>query len=161
MLTASRLRKVLNHDPATGVFRWRVDRLPSVMVGDIAGCIRPPKGYRVICVGGTIFHANRLAWLYMTGKWPKLEISYINRNTSDIRWANLREMTPSQRGAWSRRRNKLSAKGIWITKQGKYVAQLPLWPMRTHQILSRTSLTTASTDDVVQCQTLWTHVEPT
>jgi hypothetical protein len=32
----------------------------------------------------------------MTGKWPKLEINFINRNTSDTRWANLREMTLSR-----------------------------------------------------------------
>ena len=60
----------------------------------------------------------------MTSKWPKLEIGYINRNTSDTRWANLRAMTPSQRGATSRRRNKLGVRGVWITKSGKYVARI-------------------------------------
>ena len=60
----------------------------------------------------------------MTGKWPKLEIGYINRNISDTRWANLRAMTPSQRGATSRRRNKHGVRGIWITKSGKYVARI-------------------------------------
>ena len=60
----------------------------------------------------------------MTGKWPKLEIGYINRNTSDTRWANLREMTPSQRRATARTTNKFGAKGVWITKSGKYVASI-------------------------------------
>ena len=60
----------------------------------------------------------------MTGKWPKLEIGYINHNTSDTRWANLRAMTPSQRGATSRTRNKLGVRGVWITKSGKYVARI-------------------------------------
>ena len=60
----------------------------------------------------------------MTGKWPKLEIGYINHNTSDTRWANLRAMTPSQRGATSRRRNKLGVRGVWITKSGKYGARI-------------------------------------
>jgi hypothetical protein len=40
----------------------------------------------VIWVDGKIYRATRLAWLYMTGKWPKLEIGYINRKTSDTRW---------------------------------------------------------------------------
>ena len=75
-------------------------------------------------VDGKHYRANRLAWLYMTGKWPKLEIGYINRNISDTRWANLRAMTPSQRGATSRRRNKHGVRGIWITKSGKYVARI-------------------------------------
>ena len=120
-LSANRLRKLLNYAPATGVFRWRV-RGPNV--GTVAGTIHPPKGYRQICIDGKIYRANRLAWLYMTGKWPKLEIGYINHTTSDTRWANLRAMTPSQRGATSRRRNKLGVRGVWITKSGKYAASI-------------------------------------
>jgi hypothetical protein len=123
-LTANRLRKVLKYDPATGVFRWRVRRGDPRTVGGVAGCIQPPKGYRVICIDRKLYRANRLAWLYMTGKWPKLEIGYINRNTSDTRWANLRAMTRSQRRAVSRIRNQLGARGVWITKSGKYVATI-------------------------------------
>jgi hypothetical protein len=122
-LSANRLRKLLNYDPATGVFRWRVRKGPY-NVGAIAGSIHPPKGYREICIDGKIYRANRLAWLYMTGKWPKLEIGYINHKKSDTRWANLRAMTPSQRGATSRTRNKLGVRGVWITKSGKYVARI-------------------------------------
>jgi len=122
-LLAKRLRSLLNYDPATGVFRWRVDRLPIVSAGGVAGCIHPPKG-RVISIDGKIYRANRLAWLYMTSEWPKLVIGYINRNSSDTRWANLRAMTPSQRGASTRRRNKLGVRGVWITKSGKYVAYI-------------------------------------
>jgi hypothetical protein len=122
-LSANRLRKLLNYAPATGVFRWRVLKGGN-NVGTVAGSIHPPKGYRQICIDGKIYRANRLAWLYMTGKWPKLEIGYINHKTSDTRWANLRAMTPSQRGATSRRRNKLGVRGVWITKSGKYVAHI-------------------------------------
>ena len=122
-LSAKRLRKLLNYAPATGVFRWRVRRGRN-NVGTVAGCIHPPKGYRVICIDGKIYRANRLAWLYMTGKWPKLEIGYINHKTSDARWANLRAMTPSQRGAATRTRNKLGVRGISITRSGKYVARI-------------------------------------
>src|SRR6478752_3315378 len=87
-LSANRLRKLLNYDPATGVFRWRVHRGGPNNFGGVAGSIHPPKGYRVICVDGKIYRANRLAWHYMTGRWPKLAIGYINHNTSDTRWAN-------------------------------------------------------------------------
>ena len=93
-------------------------------VGTVAGTIHPPKGYRQIYIDGKCYRANRLAWLYMTGKWPKLDIGYINHKTSDNRWANLRAMTPSQRGATSRTRYKLGVKGVWITKSGKYVARI-------------------------------------
>ena len=33
-------------------------------------------------------------------------------------------MTPSQRGAATRMRNKLGVRGVWITKSGKYVARI-------------------------------------
>ena len=123
-LSANRLRKLLNYAPATGVFRWRVHRGGPETVDRVAGGIHPSKGYRQIRIDGKLYRANRLAWLYMTGKWPKLQIGYINRNISDTRWANLRAMTPSQRGANSRRRNKFGVTGVWITKSGKYVASI-------------------------------------
>ncbi len=122
-LSANRLRKLLNYAPTTGVFRWRMHTGRN-NVGTVAGTIHPPKGYRQIGIDGRIYRANRLAWLYMTGKWPKLEIGYINHKTSDTRWANLRAMTPSQRGATSRTRNKLGVRGVWITTSGKYVARI-------------------------------------
>lgn len=57
-LTANRLRKVLNYDPATGIFRWRVRRGGPRTVDGVAGCIQPPKGYRVICVDTKLYRAT-------------------------------------------------------------------------------------------------------
>jgi HNH endonuclease len=57
---------------------------------------RNGRGYHQIRIGGRPYSASRLAWLYMTGKWPNSEISYINGKPSDTRWANLREVTSSQ-----------------------------------------------------------------
>jgi hypothetical protein len=60
----------------------------------------------------------------MTGKWPTPEIDYINGNRSDTRWANLREATRSQNSVWRHTRNKLGVKGVWVEKNGAYVAQI-------------------------------------
>jgi hypothetical protein len=98
-LSANRLRKLLNYAPATGVFRWRGHKGPN-NVGTVAGSISRPKGYRLICIDGKIYRANRLAWLYMTGKWPKLEIGYINHKTSDTRWAKVDEESALLRAQW-------------------------------------------------------------
>ena len=105
-LSANRLRKLLNYAPATGVFRWRVHR--GGTVDCVAGGIHPSKGYRQMRIDVKLYRANRLAWLYMTGKWPKLEIGYINRNISDTRWANLRAMTRWPRSLASRARTAIS-----------------------------------------------------
>jgi len=121
MLTAARLREVLSYDPATGLFRWRATR-DGVKAGSFAG--RTRGRYNQICVHRKFYQASHLAWLYMTDKWPKREINYINGNRFDTRWGNLREITPSQRRAIAPTRNKLGVKGVWITKNGKYVARI-------------------------------------
>ena len=94
MLTPERLRKVLRYAPTTGIFRWKVSASSRASVGSIAGA-KNGRGYHQIRIGGRPYSASRLAWLYMTGKWPNSEISYINGKPSDTRWANLREATSS------------------------------------------------------------------
>ncbi|MGB7619022.1 MAG: HNH endonuclease signature motif containing protein [Pseudolabrys sp.] len=120
MLTANRLRKLLSYDPATGKFRWRI----GVRAGRLAGNIRGREGYYQIGVDRKLYQASRLAWLYMTGKWPNLQIDYINRNRSDTRWANLQLVTPAQKRASARTTSKLGVKGVWITPGGKYAARI-------------------------------------
>jgi len=95
MLTAKRLRKILSYAPTTGIFRWQVSAGSRAPVGAIAGT-KNGRGYHQIRIGGRPYSASRLAWLYMTDKWPNSEISYINGKPSDTRWANLREATSLQ-----------------------------------------------------------------
>jgi hypothetical protein len=111
MLTAHRLRKLLRYNPATGIFRWTVTISSRAIAGSVAGT-RGRRGHYQIRIDGKLYQSSRLAWLYMTGKWPKLEINFINRNTSDARWANLREMTPSQIRTNARKRSKLGIRGV-------------------------------------------------
>jgi hypothetical protein len=95
MMTVKRLRKVLSYAPTTGIFRWKVSAGSRAPGGAIAGA-KNGRGYHQIRIGGRPYSASRLAWLYMTGKWPTSEISYVNGKPSDTRWANLREATSSQ-----------------------------------------------------------------
>lgn len=90
-IVATRLRQLLDYDPATGEFRWRQDR-PRCREGQIAGHAHC-QGYRGIRVDGRAYLAHRLAWLYVHGAWPKDQIDHINGNRADNRIANLRECT--------------------------------------------------------------------
>jgi hypothetical protein len=121
-LTAGQLRKLLLYNPATGIFRWKVHK-SGIRIDSVAGG-RGRTGYREIRIDGTLHQSSRLAWLYMTGRWPKFEINFVNRNTSDTRWANLCEMTPSQRRINASRRSKLGVMGVYATDSGKYVARI-------------------------------------
>lgn len=94
-LTAERLREVLDYDPGTGVFRWRVSR-PGVHAGTVAGSVSASQGYRFIWVNRSKYSAHRLAWLHAYGVWPAGELDHRNWVRDDNRLANLREATGAQ-----------------------------------------------------------------
>jgi hypothetical protein len=96
MLTATRLRHLLDFDPSMGVFRWRTPTSTKMKPGDPAGCLS--QGYRVIRVEGRMYKASRLAWLYMTGDWPAQLIDHIDCDKANDRWENLREADKSGNG---------------------------------------------------------------
>ena len=125
-LTQQRLKELLVYDPETGVFTWRKDRADNARRGAIAGS---PKsdGYMRLCIDGRRYRAHRIAWLYVTGKWPTKEIDHINGDGLDNRWANLREATRSQNmcNTALRADNKSGFKGVsWVTARRKWHAQI-------------------------------------
>ena len=124
MLTASRLRKLLIYDARTGVFRWNYARRGGRKKGNIAGTVHPRTKRRLIRVDGHLYQAGRLAWLYMKGTWPNQLVNCVNGDPSDIRWANLRQITLAQRQASRPAKNKLGVKGVWKTGHGKYAAEI-------------------------------------
>lgn len=89
------LQHVLHYDKLTGEWTWIHPLARSLRVGDRAGT-RRADGRLQIHVGGKCYLASRLAWLYVTGKWPEHEIDHKNRIKSDDRWDNLREATHSE-----------------------------------------------------------------
>lgn len=91
MLTHERLLEVLHYDPATGIFTW----LKGQDAGRQAGT-RDPRGYIKISIDGRRYYGHRLAWFYVTDRWPDPEADHEDLNKSNNRWANLREATPSQ-----------------------------------------------------------------
>ena len=78
-----RLKALLNYDPFTGIFKWKV-RVNGGRrkVGDPAGYFGHKRGYVVITVGGKRFLAHRLAWFYHYSKWPSDIIDHRDGDTS-------------------------------------------------------------------------------
>lgn len=113
-LTAEELRRVLDYDPETGVFRWKVRLAQKLQVGDIAGAIHT-NGYRKISIKTRRYLAARLAFLYMTGDWPEHYMDHRDGDRGNDRWSNLREATRSQNNA-NRRRTKPGLKGAYRWK---------------------------------------------
>lgn len=92
MLTQERLKELLSYDPETGIFINLLDRGKRAKKGLEAGSIQS-YGYRRVKIDMVEYRTHRLAWLYMTGFFPKDQIDHINHVTSDNRWCNLREVT--------------------------------------------------------------------
>lgn len=88
------LLEILNYCPESGLFTWSSDRRNQINKGDEAGGVNQ-EGYLEIKVFQRRYKAHRLAWFYMTGKWPEV-IDHINRDRADNRFCNLRECSIQQ-----------------------------------------------------------------
>ena len=94
ILSQELLRALLHYDPKTGIFTWLVT-CGHVAAGSKAGTLGSDH-YTSIMVNYKHYKAHRLAWLYMTGKFPKDEIDHVNHDKVDNRFSNLREVNHSQ-----------------------------------------------------------------
>ena len=94
-LTAGKLRELLHYEPETGIFTWKVGSANQVKAGNIAGS-PTGLGYLRIVLQRRGYQAHRLAWLYVYGNWPEGQLDHINRNRSDNRISNLREVSNKQ-----------------------------------------------------------------
>lgn len=103
LITVDRLRELLCYDPDTGAFVWRVsvggrgakNGKGKFKPGAPAGT-QDGDGYLVIRVDGRLYRAHRLAWLYMTGRFPDGDIDHRMGLRADNRWSELREKTRSE-----------------------------------------------------------------
>lgn len=133
MLTPERLREVLNYDPAIGISTWRVKTAHCVKIGARAGWI--DGAYRRIEIDGVIYKEHRLAWLYMTGRWPEPECDHRDLDGLNNKWDNLREATTAQncynRGI--RCDNSSGIKGVhWREDKKKWHARIGVSGKRLH-----------------------------
>jgi hypothetical protein len=55
-----------------------------------------PKGYVQILLRTRLYLAHRLAFLWMTGKWPDEEVDHADGNPANNAWHNLRQASRSQ-----------------------------------------------------------------
>lgn len=88
-LTHERVREALDYNPATGMFVWKIRSAKNVKVGSIAGGKTRGSEYRYISLDGEEVTVSRLAWFYMTGKWPERRVRFLNGDPSDCRFENL------------------------------------------------------------------------
>ena len=120
-LTKEYLHDILDYDEINGIFKWKTSN-GSRDIGDVAGYVRKKDGYIDIKIQNVAYKAHRLAWLYVYGEQPKGVIDHIDRNKSNNRIKNLRDVTPSEnaQNGPQFRKNKNIHVGVSLTKAGKY-----------------------------------------
>lgn len=96
MLTQERLKELFFYDPINGNFIVQKNRKgSSKKVGFILGS-KTKAGYLEAEIDAKKYYLHRLAYLYMTGEFPKEHIDHCNRNKADNSWKNLRVVTHQQ-----------------------------------------------------------------
>ena len=123
-LSHERLKEILHYDPLTGNWTWLV-KVANRKTGTVAGNINISTGYYVIAINYRDYQAHRLAWFYMTGKWPNDQIDHIDQNKLNNRWDNLREATPQQnnRNVPVRKNSTTGITGV-VIRRSSHVARI-------------------------------------
>jgi hypothetical protein len=124
-ITIDYLKEVLIYDADTGLFTWIKRSSRADLIGKVAGS-RHSSGYISISIYNKKRLAHRLAWLYMTGKWPINHIDHIDGNRFNNTFANLRDVTRSENlhnVFKAKKNNKTKLLGV-SAHQGKWRMQI-------------------------------------
>jgi hypothetical protein len=124
MITQKYLKSILHYNPLTGRFAWinGITNNPDNMHNGFLNY----KGYLMIQIDGKHYRQHRLAFLYMTGEWPKVQVDHENNIKSDNRWINLRNAN-NQLNHYNKlkpKNNTSGAKGVRRLKTGKFSARI-------------------------------------
>lgn len=127
ILSAERLRELLDYNPATGEFTHRIKR-SGVKFGSVAGSVSA-IGYVYISIDHEKHCAHRLAFLHYYGEFPNGAIDHIDGNRANNALPNLRLATISQNGFNSKLRtdNTSGCKGVtWVKAENRWKARAHL-----------------------------------
>ena len=125
LLTQDKLKELLDYDSCAGIFTRKVSG-NGVNIGDIAGrtC---NTGYIAFKVNGKEYLAHRLAWLYVHSVWPKNKIDHKDRNKTNNRIDNLRDVSDveSSQNLPLKVNNTSGIVGVhWIKALNKWCARI-------------------------------------
>ena len=125
MITADHIRSILDYNPQTGEFVWKVHHRRPDLIGKRAGS-PTNMGYWSIAINNQKRLAHRLAWLYMTGSFPTGHVDHKDGNKQNNAFDNLREVSRFgnlQNMRKPTRANKSGFLGV-CAHQGKWLVQI-------------------------------------
>jgi hypothetical protein len=116
------LRTFAKYNPETGCFICTRQRTPNAPeVGSVLG-FKVRGNYLSLFVAGGSYPVHRLAFLWMTGKWPT-EIDHKDGNRQNNKWSNLSEgENVKNKSLYCN--NSSGVPGVYRTGSGKWAAQV-------------------------------------
>jgi hypothetical protein len=127
-LTQERLKELLDYNPESGHFYWKVKSNHFIKIGAQAGGINQ-KGYVIVGIEGARCYAHRVAWLFTYGKFPTAQVDHIDGDKSNNSITNLRLCTNAEnhKNQGIRKTNTSGFKGVsWDSKNESWFAQTTL-----------------------------------
>lgn len=131
IITLARARELLDYNPLTGIFTWKV-RQGLARVGDEVGSIQ--GGYRKTTIDREQIKLHRLAWFMTNGAWPSGQIDHIDGNKLNNAIVNLRDVSMSinmQNRYAIRRRDSDLPMGVTKNGHGKFIANIRIGVFNT------------------------------
>lgn len=125
-LTLTRARELLDYDPLTGDFKWRVQQGLG-RIGETVGTVQ--AGYRKSTIDREQIKLHRLAWFMTHGTWPTGQIDHIDGNKLNNALANLRDVSMSinmQNRYQIRRKDGDLPQGVSRLSSGKFAAHIQI-----------------------------------
>ncbi len=127
MLTQAEVKRLFDYR-SDGELIWKVQINSRALVGNVAGCLNN-KGYKVTRVDGKFYKNHRLVWLWHHGYFPEHGLDHIDRNPSNNRIENLREVSQScnMRNVKQRINNMSGVTGVsWLEKNNKWQVHIKI-----------------------------------
>lgn len=129
-LTQERMRELLDFDPETGVFTWKVDRQGGrgIKPGARAGSVKRTnegKRYRYIRINGVDYLAKRLAWFWVNDSWPTY-LRCADGNEDNCAIGNLIDVGYVAGPSGSSRKNRQSQRQRYAVKYQDKIRDLHL-----------------------------------
>ena len=121
------LWSLFNYDQDTGLLTHKTtSRNGKRKVGNAVTC--NVKGHLKTYINGKERYVHRIVWKMMTGV-DAVEVDHVNRNRSDNRWCNLRDVSHHRNtgNVGLLKTNKSGVKGVyWAKDKNKWTAQISI-----------------------------------
>jgi hypothetical protein len=125
-LSLEEARRLFEYDPETGNLFRKVRTAHRTKIGDIVGSLNSYR-YLKASVNNKQYAVHRLVWFIYYGYWPKDQIDHLNRNGSDNRIDNLREVSQSE-NLKNKRKQSNNTSGVvgvcWDIRHNKWRAKI-------------------------------------